>query len=340
LGNQRIVFLGDSITDGHTYPMLVGQALAEAGRPVPVLINAGLGGDTAEGMLGRLDRDVLSQRPTLVSLSVGINDVLRGVTAQEYEARIGAIARRMQAAGVPMLIMTTTVLGPAHAAADEQLDAFNAALGRLAERHGYRVAQVNRLMREARRAGGHLLEADEVHINSAGYRVIARALLDALGAADVPVPETLTVSVMPGLVRQWRIRATPDGAPPLDAAAVVALTPDDSWKAYTLPETEPLDHWWQDQERRRGFAMSLERHLGRAPAYHGVAYVESPSARQVVLTPGAGLRTLWLNGVRLYKDDGTRGWHPGREVVTAHLKAGRNVLVIETGPQFFLSLTP
>lgn len=37
-GIQRIVFVGDSITDGHTYPQLVRQALAEAGRPVPVCL--------------------------------------------------------------------------------------------------------------------------------------------------------------------------------------------------------------------------------------------------------------------------------------------------------------
>lgn len=47
---QRIVFIGDSITDGHTYPLLVRQALAEAHKPVPVCINAGISGDTAAGM--------------------------------------------------------------------------------------------------------------------------------------------------------------------------------------------------------------------------------------------------------------------------------------------------
>ncbi len=57
----RIVFLGDSITDGHTYPLLIQQALREAGQPVPLAINAGIGGDTAEGMRARLDRDVLSR---------------------------------------------------------------------------------------------------------------------------------------------------------------------------------------------------------------------------------------------------------------------------------------
>lgn len=56
---KRIVALGDSITDGHTYPMLIVQALREAGRPVPIIVNAGAGGDTAEKMLNRLDDDVL-----------------------------------------------------------------------------------------------------------------------------------------------------------------------------------------------------------------------------------------------------------------------------------------
>src|SRR6266550_5310454 len=69
---ERIVFLGDSITDGDTYPQLVRQALAEAGKNVPICINAGIGGDTAAGMLKRLDRDVFSRKPTLVTLSAGI----------------------------------------------------------------------------------------------------------------------------------------------------------------------------------------------------------------------------------------------------------------------------
>ncbi|MBE3069760.1 MAG: hypothetical protein IMZ66_05945, partial [Planctomycetes bacterium] len=171
VNDQRIVFLGDSITDGFTYPLLVRQALAEAGRPVPALINAGIGGDTADGMLARLDRDVLAHRPTLVSMSVGVNDVLRGVPAEKYQVRVTAIAARLEAAGVPMLLMTTTVLGPAHAEADARLAAYNDALRRLAARYGRRVAEVNRLMARARDAGEDLLEADDVHINFAGYRV-------------------------------------------------------------------------------------------------------------------------------------------------------------------------
>jgi hypothetical protein len=60
---QRIVFLGDSITDGNTLVELVHQALADAGETPPVCINADVGGDTAAQMLKRLDRDVLPTIP-------------------------------------------------------------------------------------------------------------------------------------------------------------------------------------------------------------------------------------------------------------------------------------
>src|SRR3954454_19574145 len=81
---RRIVFLGDSITDGHTYPLLVRQALAEAGRPVPTAINAGIGGDTAKGVRARLERDVLVHHPDVVTLLVGANDVFKNVTSADY----------------------------------------------------------------------------------------------------------------------------------------------------------------------------------------------------------------------------------------------------------------
>ena len=62
--SQRIVCLGDSITDGNTYPLLIRQAIKASGKPVPLFLNAGIGGDTAAGMLSRLETDVIARRPT------------------------------------------------------------------------------------------------------------------------------------------------------------------------------------------------------------------------------------------------------------------------------------
>ena len=336
---ERIVFLGDSITDGHTLPLLVCQALAEAGRTPPVCINAGIGGDTAAGMRTRVERDVLVHQPTLVTLSVGINDVLRGVTQEAYEADVTAVADRLRAEKIPMLLLTTSILGPRNAEADRKLDGYNAFLRRLARQNGYRVAEVNGLMREARAGGVNVMEADDVHLNREGYRAMARAVLDALDAENVPVPKELEPALMPGLIGRWKIRPATG---PLDAAAVAALEADDpAWKNYALPETEAQAHWWMDQERQRGFATALEKVAGPGGKYLGVAAIESPAARRVYFNPGASLQAIWLNGKEIYRlpADEFRGWHAGRDRVAAELRAGPNTVVIETGSQFFLSVT-
>jgi lysophospholipase L1-like esterase len=334
---QRIVFLGDSITDGNTYPLLVRQALAEAGRPVPVCVNAGVAGDTPAGMRKRLERDVLVHRPTLVTLSAGINDVLHKVKPDDYEKDVRAIAGQLRDRKVSLLILTTTVLGPKHEEADRALAAYNAILHGVAKDYGCRVAEVNDAMQAARKAGKDLLSDDQVHLTFAGYRVLTRAVLDGLGHKDVPVPRELKVEPLPGIIRQWQVRPAPDR--PLDEKAVAALQPGDGWKTYTLPEKDALANWWLDQERQRGFAVSLAKLVGPAKGAQGIAVVEADKPRQVFFNTGAQLQTVWLNGRRIYHSEGWTGWHAGKERVAARLEAGKNTVVIETGGEFFLSVT-
>jgi acyl-CoA thioesterase I len=338
--DDRVVFLGDSITDGFTHPLLMQQALVEAGLPAPAIINAGIGGDTAEGMLARLDRDVLPHRPTLVALSVGINDILRSVKFGDYQARVTAIADRMQREKIPMLLMTTTVLEGKHAPQDKLLDEYNAFLRSLARERGYRVADINAVMQQARAAGRKdMIEADCVHLTYAGYRVMTRALLDGLGYASVAVPEEIKLDVYPGLITNWRMRVAPHPRKSLDAAEVAMLSPDDKWIRLTLPSATRETDWWPEHERRRGAALSLDRDVGKAERYHGMTTITAEKARNVVFSVGANLDAIWLNGKRIYKVDGWKGWHLGRERVKAELATGANTLVIETGPQFILTMT-
>jgi hypothetical protein len=245
---------------------------------------------------------------------------------------------RMSAGMIPMVVLTTTVLGgKKNEAADRGLADYNAVLRRLAARHGFRVAEVNTLMQEARTAHIEVLEADDIHLNLAGYRVMARAVLDAFGYRKVPVPTELRPEVMPGILRQWKVAMA---LKPLDDAAVAALQVDDTWKDLTLPQTEPLPHWWPEQERQRGFAQALDRLAGPNDRYVAVATIEELIPRKVYLNTGAGLEKIWLNGKRVYERPAEyTGWHAGRERIPATLKAGRNVLVIETGKDFFLSVT-
>lgn len=314
---ERIVFLGDSITDGHTLPLLVAQASGAA------CINAGVAGDTAEGMRKRLERDVLPRRPGRVVLLAGINDVLRGVPPLDYETDVTAISDRLKRERIPMILVTPTILGPKHADREPRLGSYIDVLRRLASREGYAIAEGHDRLKEARSRGDAMLEPDQVHLTFAAYRVLARAVLDALGRPDAPVPEAMALEPMAGIVPEWKIRA---------AAGGVA-------KTLTLPQRGPAAHWWFDQERRRGFAVELDKVVGPAAPFVATATVESATARDVFVNTGADLAEVSLNGKLLWKSRGWTGWHAGKERIAARLAPGANMIEIRSGASFFLSIT-
>ena len=76
---DRIVFLGDSITQAGVgpkgYVTLIKNALADKGATV---IGAGISGNKVPDIQGRLQKDVLDKKPTLVVVYIGINDVWHG----------------------------------------------------------------------------------------------------------------------------------------------------------------------------------------------------------------------------------------------------------------------
>ena len=337
--SDRIVCIGDSITDGFSYPLMIKQALQEAGQPTPTIIDGGVANDTAKDMNARLERDVLPRHPTFVTFMAGTNDGLRGVTPEMYEAEVAAIAKRLRAHNISMLFLTPPIYGPKHLDAEKNLAGFNEVLHRLATKYNDRVAEVNAAMQKARARGEELLETDNVHPNYAGHRVMARVVLDALGYTAVPLPAEFKVQPVPGLLTSWQVRAMPDKTALLDARTVAAVRPDATWKALTLPETEPQSHWWMDQERKRGFAVGLDKLVGPAKLYQGVATIQAAAPRPVFFNTGADLQNIWLNGQQIYKNDHWAGWHAGKERIPATLQAGRNIVFIESGGAFFVGVT-
>ncbi|MGO3194663.1 MAG: SGNH/GDSL hydrolase family protein [Sphingobacterium sp.] len=73
--NDRVVFLGNSITDGghyHSYIWLYYMTRFPAMNLT--VLNAGIGGDTVWEMLRRIDGDVFSKQPTVLFTTFGMND--------------------------------------------------------------------------------------------------------------------------------------------------------------------------------------------------------------------------------------------------------------------------
>ena len=190
---QKIGFMGDSITQAGAEPQgyvtLVIRGLEANGIRVSS-IPAGIGGHKSNQMLERLDRDVLSKKPDWMTLSCGVNDVwhgANGVPLEPYKKNITEIVEKCQAAGVKVMILTSTMIGEdAPNSNNQKLATYNAFLRDLAKKKKCRLADLNADMQAAiAKAGpdhkGNLLTSDGVHMNPEGNRMMATGVLKAFG---------------------------------------------------------------------------------------------------------------------------------------------------------------
>ncbi len=196
---DKVAFLGDSITSNGAVPpggyvRLVESGLAQQGVKIEV-IAAGVSGNTSKDMLARLERDVLAKKPTLMTLSCGVNDVWHGPTGvalEIYKQNIRAIVDRAQAASIKVVILTATMISEDPAAANNQkLEAYNDFLRALAKEKDLPLADLNadeqaelkRLAAE-KPVKGNILTADGVHPNALGDEMMATGILKAFGLSD------------------------------------------------------------------------------------------------------------------------------------------------------------
>ena len=74
---KRIVCLGDSITHGGYYHVFLQEYLAETDPVHPRrIINRGISGDTVPGLLKRVDKMLQTDKPDLVMIMIGTNDLI------------------------------------------------------------------------------------------------------------------------------------------------------------------------------------------------------------------------------------------------------------------------
>jgi len=189
--SESIAFLGDSITQFGAdlpggYVRLVVSGLKANGitvTPYP----AGISGHKSNQMLERLEKDVLSKKPTWMTLSCGVNDVMhgdKGIALEPYKANITALVDQAQAAGVKVMILTATMISenPANAA-NVKLAAYNDFLRQLAQSKKCPLADLDADMQAAIKPGikGDQLTNDGVHMNPTGDQMMATGVLRAFG---------------------------------------------------------------------------------------------------------------------------------------------------------------
>jgi acyl-CoA thioesterase-1 len=190
-----IAFLGDSLTAGlgllssRAYPSLIGDMFLAEGYAEVEILNGGISGDTTAGAARRVDQ-LLAPDVRILVVALGGNDALRGLTAEQTRSNLTTIIETAFDSGAEVLL--AGMQAPTNLGQDYQA-AFREVFFGLARDYGRRISFVSFLL-EGVAAQPHLNQADGIHPNEQGARVIAehlypplRDMVDALpSAAFVP----------------------------------------------------------------------------------------------------------------------------------------------------------
>ncbi len=220
---DTIAFMGDSITAAGNKPggyvTLVMKALQSQGLEVKH-IPAGISGNKSTNMLERLERDVISKKPQWMTLSCGVNDVwhfklilgnrtFEGVPLEDYKKNITAIIDQAQAAGIKVMVLTSTMIGEdVSKELNQMMIPYNDFLRQIAKEKGCPLADLNADMQAQLKTipdvpgkpktfgkyfyGGDVqnkLTSDGCHMNAEGNKMMARGILRAFGMTDAQLAE-------------------------------------------------------------------------------------------------------------------------------------------------------
>ncbi len=174
-GEHRIVFYGDSITDGWKL---------DSYFPGKGYINRGISGQTTPQMLVRFRQDVIDLSPEIVVILAGTNDIAGNtgpMTAEQIEANYASLAELARAHSIRVIFSSVT---PIHNYAPQRQTMF-------LQRSPEKILEINRWLRSycEKNKLAYLdyysamvddhgmmkenLADDGLHPNEAGYRVMA-----------------------------------------------------------------------------------------------------------------------------------------------------------------------
>lgn len=169
------------------------------------VINAGVGGNRSSQLLKRLDRDVLTQHPSVVVLMVGTNDRLNSggfIDSKTYRKNVNTLIDKIQASGAKVLLMTPPPCIPellfnrhdpkkyADQAPNERMQEVRSVLLEISQKrkiplidfHDYLIqhniadSKKTSVLRNPANSG----IKDGVHLTPAGYQLLAKLVAEKL----------------------------------------------------------------------------------------------------------------------------------------------------------------
>ncbi len=183
-GEQRVVFMGDSITEGW------GRGVPDSPFADPRRVNRGISGQTTPQMLVRFRADVIALRPAAVVILAGTNDIAGNTgpaTLADIEGHIASMGELARAHGIRVVLCALLPAAgyywnPAVRPAP-QIVALNERLRALARREGWAFVDLHTPMADAQGGLRREFGEDGVHPNAAGYALMRPLVEDGIRQA-------------------------------------------------------------------------------------------------------------------------------------------------------------
>jgi len=183
-GENRVVFMGDSITDG--WGRRYGKFFP--GKPY---INRGISGQTTPQMLIRFRPDVIALHPKAVVILAGTNDIAGNTgpsTLEMIEDNFASMADLAKANGIRVVLASVMpvcdyIRDQTTRRPNEKIIALNQWIKSYAEKNGYVYLDYYNAMLDDKGVLKQSLTFDGLHPNDAGYELIGPLAEKAIAQA-------------------------------------------------------------------------------------------------------------------------------------------------------------
>jgi lysophospholipase L1-like esterase len=193
---KKVIFFGDSITEAGVRPggyidVLNGMLKEQKKDANYELIGAGIGGNKVYDLYLRMEEDVLSNKPDIVIVYIGVNDVWHkqshgtGTDADKFEKFYVALLAKLKAQNIQTIVCTPAVIGERTDFSnqlDGDLNKYSSIIRNLAKKNDLPVVDLRKIFLDYNLKNNPdnkesgILTSDRVHLNAAGNKLVAESM--------------------------------------------------------------------------------------------------------------------------------------------------------------------
>jgi len=197
---KRIIFFGDSITESGIKPggyikRMDSMIALQSKSDLYELAGSGISGNKIYDLYLRLDEDVLSKKPDMVVMYIGVNDVWHkrnagtGTDPDKFEKFYNAILSKLAVNNIKAVLCTPAVIGEKTDFSNEQdgdLNKYSNIIRSIADKNNLPIIDLRKIFLDynlknnpSNKESG-ILTTDRVHLNAKGNQLVAEEMLKVI----------------------------------------------------------------------------------------------------------------------------------------------------------------